>query len=155
MQIKSSEDIDAPIGEAFDVLSDFEVFERAAIRRGVDVRRLNDHSHVVEGLEWLAAFQVRGRPQEVHLQLRDYERPSLMRFLSATKGFDGAMLVELLALSPRRTRMIVTLKLRANTLSGRLFVQSLKLARRKLVRKFNARLAEFAKDVQSRCKRRA
>ncbi|MFA3919567.1 SRPBCC family protein [Ruegeria hyattellae] len=150
MQIAGTEDIAAPISDVFDMLSEFDSFERNAIRRGIDVRRLNDHSRAMRGLEWQAAFQLRGKPRNLHLVLCRYDRPHLMQIDSSTKGIECTMLVELMPLSPRRTRLHLKLKLRPNTLPARLFVQSLKLARRNLNRRFKNRLSEFARNMENR-----
>jgi hypothetical protein len=63
------------------------------------------------------------------------------------------MTVGLIALSRARTRLTVDLTLEPRTLAGRLIVQSLKLARGNMSKRFRLRVAEYAMDVEERYKR--
>lgn len=155
MQFSSKEDIEAPIEAVFAALSDFEQFERSSIRRGIEVQRVDDAAPVAPGLAWDAAFDLRGKRRALHLSLTRYDPPEAMEFSSESAGLSGIMTVELVALSPRRTRLKTVLKLSPRTLSARLFLQSLKLAKANLTRRFKAKVAEFAKTVEDRQPRSA
>ncbi|MEK0164674.1 SRPBCC family protein [Phaeobacter sp. JH20_36] len=155
MDFSSKEDIDAPIAEVFRSISDFESMERMALRRGVDVQRLGDAQHPENGLAWDIEFQFRGKKRNLHLSLSTYEPVTQMILSGTGSGMDGTMDIELLALSPQRTRLSVTLTLTPKTLSGRLMVQSLKLAKTKLKRGFKKRVSEFAKQTEERVNRSA
>ncbi|MFV0513624.1 MAG: SRPBCC family protein [Jhaorihella sp.] len=150
MKFSSNEDIEAPIGQVFIMLSDFEAFERSAIRRGIEVRRNGETAQPVAGLSWDVTFMLRGKARRMHLVLSRYDSPNAMRYDATSPGLDSVMEIELLALSPRRTRMSVKLTLTPNTLSARLFVQSLKLAKAKLTRRFTLKVADYAKDMEDR-----
>ncbi|MFS4581063.1 SRPBCC family protein [Phaeobacter sp. C3_T13_0] len=155
MNFSSTEDIDAPIAEVFQSISDFESLERTALRRGIDVQRMGDVEHPEKGLAWEIEFQFRAKKRTLHLTLGTYE-PVTQIVLSGTgSGTDGALEIDLLALSPQRTRLSVTLSLEPKTLSGRLLVQSLKLAKTKLNRGFKKRVSEFAKQTEDRLSRTA
>ena len=56
--------------------------------------------------------------------------------------------MELLALSRNRTRLSVTIDLTPKSLSARLLLQSLKLAKNNLTRKFKLRVSEFAEVIE-------
>ncbi len=150
MQFSSKEDIDAPIEAVFAAISDFEMFERSVIRRGIEVERVDDTAAVAPGLAWNAAFDLRGKRRKLHLTLSRYESPEGVEFESESAGLTGLMSVDLVALSPRRTRMAITLNLAPKTLSARLFLQSLKLAKGNLTKRFKLKVADFAKSVEDR-----
>lgn len=155
MQFSSKEDIEAPISDVFAMLSEFESYERSAIRRGIEVQRLDESAPNAAGLIWDARFILRGKPRDVRLNLSSYEPPNSMRIDADSSGLDGILTVELLALSPRRTRMAVILNLAPKTLSARLLVQSLKLAKTNLTKRFKVKVADYAKNMEDRHTRMA
>jgi len=155
MKFSSREDIEAPVSDVFDMLSEFESFERSAIRRGVEVERLSDATTPQCGMKWRAQFDLRGKRRDLSVELVEFDRPNAMKFQADSQGLDGAMTLELLALSPRRTRLSVDLDLTPKTLSARLLVQSLKLAKSSLTKRFKLRVAGFAKDMEDRHSRLA
>ncbi|MGV6803045.1 MAG: SRPBCC family protein [Ruegeria sp.] len=150
MQFSAREDIQAPIEAVFDMMADFERFERMAMRRGVDVRRTVEVPKPQVGACWTAVFSVRGKPRHVSIELSDYERPGVMRFVSVSKGMSGLTTIELLPLSPRHTRLSIEMSLAARTLPARLLLQSLKLGKSRFRRLFQLRLNEFAREMEER-----
>ncbi|KUJ76560.1 hypothetical protein AVO45_12305 [Ruegeria marisrubri] len=148
MQISAWHDIEAPIDAVFDLLSEYERFERFAIQRGIEVCRANRAAPESGDLTWDTVFTVRGRPRRAQVVLRRFEPPNLMRFEATGKGINGETLIELRALSPRRTRMSVGLSLSANTFRARLLLQSLKLGRERLRRRFQSGLARLSGSIE-------
>ncbi len=155
MELSSKEDVDAPLSEVFEAISDFASFERSAIRRGVDVQRLSDDITPQIGLAWDIRTDFRGKPREMRLQVSSYEPTTKIGLDGDSAALQGSGQIELLALSPQRTRISVTVKIKAKTLSGRLLLQSLKLARSKVNRRFKHRVAEFASLTEERLNRSA
>lgn len=150
MKFSTNEDVDAPIDVVFEMLSDFESFERAAMRRGAEVQRVDSLRVPGVGMIWQAAFQLRGRKRELELEMVTYERPSEIVLESTSPGMIGEMRFDLMALSRSRTRVKVELEVKPLNLSARLLVQSLKLAKKNLTRKYRLRVAEFAKGMEER-----
>ncbi|WP_299642908.1 SRPBCC family protein [uncultured Ruegeria sp.] len=150
MQFSAREDIEAPINSVFDMVSDFERFERMAMRRGIDVRRLGADAMVIAGAEWETEFRLRGKPRRMSVVMTDYDKPSQMRFEAASKGITGLTTVDFLALSPRRTRLSVEMSLAAKSLPARLLLQSMKLGQSKFRKQFQVRFSEFARELELR-----
>ncbi|MES0827586.1 SRPBCC family protein [Ruegeria sp. SCP11] len=150
MQFTAREDIEAPINSVFEMVADFERFERMAMRRGVEVRRLSGHMGVVPGTQWETEFKLRGKPRHVAIQMAECEPPSHMRFEASSKGMNGMTTVEFLALSQRRTRLNIQMSLAAKSLPARLLLQSLRLGQARFRRQFQVRLSEFAREMEER-----
>jgi hypothetical protein len=155
MQFRAKQDIEAPIDFVFGQVSDFHAFERSAMRRGAEVQRVDSLGKPGVGMAWDAAFDLRGKRREIKMQLASFDPPNGLSLTSRAASMGGDFVVELVALSRGRTRMDVSLTLEPRNLSARLLVQSLKLARSNLKRRFEARLANFARDVEERYKLRA
>lgn len=150
MKFSTREDIDAPIEAVFDMLCDFSAYERAAMRRGAEVRRLDQLSDIGEGMKWDARFKLRGKPRELEIELTSCKRPSELHFESHSKGLQGWTTLDLMALSRTRTRVAVALEVKPISLPARLLIQSFKLAKSSLTKRFKLRVAEFAKDLEDR-----
>lgn len=150
MKLSGRTDIGAPIAFVFAALSDFEAWERAAMRRGADVHRTDKLRAVGPGMTWQARFAWRGRERNLQIRLT-----KLQPLLNLAVDFDGPSVegnlnIDLVELSAKRTRMLMQVDLKPRTLSARLFIQSLKLAKRRVQRKYDARLVSVAKDIEQR-----
>lgn len=118
MKFSSNEDIEAPIGNVFAMLSEFETYERSAIRRGIEVQRVGEHGAAKVGMAWDARFSMRGKQKDVKLSLTECDAPNSMRFDAKSQGLEGFLTLDLLALSSGRTRLSVSLNLAPKTLPG-------------------------------------
>ncbi|MGR3372468.1 MAG: SRPBCC family protein [Pseudooceanicola nanhaiensis] len=155
MKFVAKEDIEAPIDFVFDQVSDFEGFQRSAMRRGATITRKDDLPAQGVGMEWDARFVLRGRKREVTAKLTEYDPPNGLRFEGTSQGMEAACWIELIALSRTRTRLKLHLDLRPQNLSARLLVQSLKLAKANLTKRLQLRVADYAGTVEERARRRA
>lgn len=152
MQLTASEDIEAPLDRVFAAVTDFEGIERQALRRGVDVRRVDSIAGPASGMTWQAAFGFRGKPRKTEVCLSEYHPPEQLVFDSVTGGLEARFILDLVALSRGRTRLNVSTQLKPTTLSSRLLVQSMKLAKGGIDKRFRHRMAALAKDLENRVK---
>lgn len=152
MQFTTREDIEAPIEYVFDVVSNFEGFRRQAMRRGAEVARLDSLEKPGVGMSWALAFPFRGKRRNMEIEMTEYAPTSHMVFDSRMSGLNGQVTVDCLALSRGRTRLELNVKMKPKSLSARLLVQSMKLARSSLNKRFKVRVAEFAKTTEERYK---
>jgi len=150
MKFSTREDIAAPIDEVFAAVSDFDAFERSALRRGAEVSRADQLTAPAIGMTWQSRFSYRGRSRDVTAVLTDFDAPELLAVSSHSAGLNGVFKVELLQLSMRQTRIAVALELSPNTITARLFLQSLRLAKSSLTRRFKKSVHAFAQDLESR-----
>jgi len=152
MKFSSHEDIEAPIDAVFEAVTDFQAFERQALRRGAEVQRSDSLAHPGPGMTWDAAFMLRGKRRQIQIELVRMDRPNGVLADARSPNLKGQFEVDLVALSRNRTRLSVTLALEPKTLAARLMLQSMKLARKTLMRRFRKRVAAFAVDVENRNK---
>lgn len=150
MKFSTNEDVEAPIDATFAMLCDFEGFERAAMRRGAEVQRVDQITTPGPGMTWDAVFELRGKRREIQVELVTFDRPNELVFASTAPGLVGGMSFELIALARGRTRIKVELEVKPLNLSARLLVQSMKLAKNSLNKKYKMRLADFAKGMEER-----
>lgn len=150
MKMATREDISGPIEAVFEQLSDFDGFERAAMRRGAEIVRTDDLAAPGPGMAWRAGFDYRGKERKANIELADYEVPERIRAQMHSSGVDVEMVIELVAMSRSRTRMNLSVDARPRTLPARLMVQSMKLARQTVLKRFRKRVSDFATDMEER-----
>lgn len=155
MEFSAKEEIGAPVDDVFAILSDIDVMERQALRRGVEVRRMTPHQVAEPGMAWQAAFKFRGRKRTSAVTLSDLAVPERMVFDSSTGGLETRFELHLSPLSSGGTAVNTVAKMTPTTLSARLLVQSMKLAKSKIARKYAVRMSQFAREIEERALRRA
>lgn len=153
MKMSAKEDIEAPIEFVYQQITDFQAFERRAMRRGADVLRVDDLKTDGPGMAWDVTFMLRGKQREVQIQLARLDPPNGLTMASRSLSMGGQMVVDLVALSRNRTRMSLEIELAPKNLTARLLVQSMKLARKSLTRRLRKRVSEYAVELQDRFNR--
>ena len=122
MKFSAREDINAPIQEVFDAVTDFVAFERQILNRGATLTRHPDRTPRL-GTSWDAGFVFRGRKRAVNAKVAALEEPNLLVIDLVSDGLTGQFRVDLLPLSAQTTRMTTSLELSASTLTARLLLQ--------------------------------
>ncbi|MEM9349516.1 MAG: SRPBCC family protein [Pseudomonadota bacterium] len=148
MKFSDREDIALPIETVFAAVSDFGAFERRALRRGAEISRTDPESGPGLGTVWDVEFEFRGRARSLKAKVTDFTAPTNLLVSSLSGGLKGSFSVKLVALSPRKTRLTVGLELVPTNLSARLLVQSLKLAKSSLSKRFDQAVADYAAALE-------
>ncbi len=149
MKFSTRQDIQAPIEFVFERASDFSSFERQAMRRGIEIERENGaDGPPAPGLRWNARFDWRGKPRRLKAELTGFDAPERILIQSVVGGIEADFEMQFLALSRNRTRVIVGLELAPRTITARLLVQSMKLAKNRLNERFARRVAKFARELE-------
>ena len=147
MKFSAKQDVEAPVAFVFAYMSDFDMWERSVMRRGADVARGGNARGV--GMTWQASFPFRGKPRQLDLRLVKIVSPNRLGFTAQSSGFDLNFDLDMTEMSQRRARLQSTLELIPRNLTARLFVQSLRLARARMDRKFASRLAQIVTDIET------
>ncbi|MDZ4093496.1 MAG: SRPBCC family protein [Paracoccaceae bacterium] len=150
MKLSTRADIEAPLAHVFAVLSDYEHWETAAMRRGADVVRVDALRVPGVGMAWRTQFDYRGKPRKLDVKLTGLEAPHRLAFSGNSVSLNSVVTLELMELSARRTRVIVATEVKPRTLGARLVLQSLKLAKARLTHRFEERVARIAVDIEAR-----
>ncbi|MFN7223808.1 MAG: SRPBCC family protein [Paracoccaceae bacterium] len=150
MHFSSRTDIEAPIEFVFASLSDFEGWERAAMRRGADVSRTDKLRAPGIGMGWHVRFRFRGKDRDLEIALSGLDRDTQLAFVAKGRMLAGDLSMDLLALAPKRTRLVMHVDVRPLTIAARLFLQSMKLAKGSIQTKLNKRLDHLAADIEAR-----
>lgn len=150
MKLSGRTDIQAPTSFVFDVLSDFDYWERAAMRRGADVHRTDKLKAAGAGMSWLIRFGWRGRERQMHMKLVTLDRPNQIAFAGDGPSVLVSITCDIVELSAKRCRIIVQSDIKPRTLAARLFIQSMKLAKGKVVKRYESRLKAAADLIEAR-----
>lgn len=150
MKLTSKQDIEAPMAFVYQQMTDFESWERAAMRRGAEVSRTDKLREPGPGMAWLARFRYRSRDRKMDIRLDRLDAPSHLVFSVMSKLVDGDVTVDLIELGQKRTRVHVSVDLKPKTLTAKLYVQSLRLARSRVDKNFGQRIAQMTTEIEER-----
>lgn len=150
MKLTSKEDIAAPVADVFRLYSDFDHFERIALRRDVDIVRTDNLRAAGKGMAWKAAFKFRGRARRASAEIVEYSVNNGYAIDVDFPNLIGVFSVEMVPLSKNRTRVAIALDVKPKSLTGRLMIQSMKLGKARIDKRFKTRSAEFAKSSETK-----
>jgi uncharacterized protein YndB with AHSA1/START domain len=148
MKLTTRQDIEAPLDVVYARLTDFEHFERMAMRRGAEVERTDRLKKPDIGMAWRLRFAFRGKARTLSVRFADAEPGSHLAWAVDSPSLEGTVQAELVSLSARRTRMTLTTEVRPKTLAARLVLQSMRLAKGRVQRKFDVAAGKLANMVE-------
>ncbi len=149
MKLSTREDIDRPAAEVFTFMADFERFETRILARGIEVSRAPGPVAPEIGAVWKAPVSWRGRNYGATASLVTFEPDVGYGVEGRFGGVETMAVVDLVALARGKTRMFVSLELAPTSLSSRLLIQSLKLTKGSLTKRFKSRVAALAEEIRS------
>lgn len=145
-------DLEATLNAAFAEFADFEMFQKQALHAGARISRTDDLTSPGPGMMWDAELEFRGKMRKFTVELVDYDPPNSLNFEAKSEGLDATIDIALLPLSSRQTRAIVTFDVKPRTLATKLVLQSARLTRGTINKRFNRRLARFGAEMEKRIK---
>lgn len=149
MKLSARQDIAAPLAQVTEAMTDFERFERAILRRGGEVTRLDPGAVPGVGSRWQCRLAHRGRSHEIESEITVLEPCRRAVLDSRSGGVSATLTVDLTALAAARTRVVITVEMRPRTVPGRFFLQSLRLARRRINARFSDAVGRYARRIEA------
>ena len=146
MKFSAQEEIDAPAAEVFARISDADRFEERVRERGGKIARSPAEGFGI-GTTWDALVAIRGKSRKLTMKMVDMTPGERMSFEGGTSGMDLNVILDTTALTPKRTRMRLQVEAKPKTLAARLLIQSAKLAKGRIDRRFKDRFSDFAKAM--------
>lgn len=147
MKFVATEDIAAPQDRVWAEVTDFDRFEQMVAARARSITR-QPPGPVTPSTTWTGKAKIRGRLREVEMKVARLDAPRVMAMTGGTEGMEVDVEAVLAPLDAQRTRLTVTTELRARTLAARLLLQTAKLARKTLAKRFKQGVANFAQRVE-------
>ncbi len=150
MKLTAKTDLEMPAAAVFAILTDHPAWEREAIRNGVEVERPVDSPAMGVGAEWRIRGQFRGKARKVRVRIDEMTPDQRLALGIDSPSVEGTTRLEVLVLSPRRSRLRVDLEVKPKTLAARLFVNTLRLAKGRVQARFESRLNQLGARIRDR-----
>ncbi len=147
MKFSTQADVHAPAEETFRAFSDFHHYAGRARDRGVEVERL-DHGHAVgRGLAWRSRFSWNGSVREMRGEIVRFDPPKGFAADLAVGGLEGRLEVEVTPVKAGKSRVRIGLELTPATMSARILLKSLRLAKGRLDARFADAVRSHAESL--------
>jgi hypothetical protein len=150
MKLTAKTDLEAPVEFVHAFLCDVASWEREVIRRGIEIERPADMPLTGVGAGWRIRVPFRGRVRKVLLRLDDLVQDQTIAYSFEGQAMLGSSVLETKALSPRRSRLRVTIEAKPKTLAARLFLNTLRLARRRVEDRLERRVGQLGDRIAER-----
>lgn len=150
MKFSSRAEVDASADTVFRELSDFDAIDKLARKRSVIVKRTDSLGRIGVGMTWLVDFRFRGRMRRMEVLLARFDAPETIGYKGTTPGFEVDLEIQLVALSKTRTRIIVSSDIRPRSLGARILMQSARLGKSALDRRFDERIRKMCEHLDDR-----
>jgi hypothetical protein len=148
MKFKVSEDVDAPLDMVWGHFTDFTGFETEARGRGAVLHRVGQWTQAAQGAEWRGEVKVRGKIRPVSAKIMQLVPQELCVIDSRIGGMQCHHEMLFVQLSQKVTRVAFVLDLSADTLTARLLLQTLKLARGRVLQRLQGVLVRQGNLVE-------
>lgn len=150
MKLTAKTDLDAPAGFVYACLAVHAAWERDAAQRGIEIERPVDMPLSGLGAGWLVKVPFRGQPVAILLRLEQQVPPERLGFAMQSKAIEGDFVLNVIELSPRRTRLQLVMEVKARTIAARLLLNTLTLARGRVQARVEKRVRQIGAMILDR-----
>lgn len=149
MKFSTRVDTDKASSELFELISDFSRIEKALVARGAQVRRIDPAQDPGTSLGWAIDFNWRGQRRAVRLDVTRFDRPSRITLEGHSDQFELSIDMTVVALSRAKSRLLFETRIRPRNMRARLLLQTAKLGKTQLDRKYDQRIADFLTHLRA------
>lgn len=143
MKFSTRQDTDLPADDLFRAVGNFSGIERMLVRRGASVQRLDGLAAPGVGMGWRIGFDWRGRRRQSQLSITEYRPSEVIALAGSSEQFELAIRMTVVALTRGKSRLIFEADVQPRGMKARLLLQTAKLGKSQLDRKFAARIGDF------------
>jgi uncharacterized membrane protein len=155
VKFKVSDDVEAPIDWVWEGFTDFGAIEADARARDADIVRVGDWTEPAHGVAWRGSVPVRDKVRPIEARITTFVPNKNLVIDSRIGGMECHYEVSFAPLSQAVTRVSIVLELKASTLSARLLLQTLKIARRKVIQRLEGAVVRQGQAVEADYRARA
>ncbi len=148
MKLTVRQDIAAPAEAVYAAVTDFELFLGRLNGHGVRILPLDGPEPPEPGAKWQAALGWRGSHYDIDIELVSVEPGTGYALEAHSSGIIGLGVVDLVALSEVRTRLMVSLDFRATSISARFLLSTAVLTRGVFERRLQDAVARYGKEIE-------
>jgi uncharacterized protein YndB with AHSA1/START domain len=149
MKFSTRVDADKPAEELFRSLSDFDALERLMVGRGASVTRIDPAEETGITMGWHIGFDWRGKPRNMRLTVVRFDRPEHVALAGRSDALELSVNATVVALSRSKSRLIFETEVRPRSMKARLMLQTAKLGKAQLDRRYARRVADFIAQMGS------
>jgi uncharacterized protein YndB with AHSA1/START domain len=153
MKLTAKTDLEVPASFVFAALVDHASWEREAVRNGAEVERPEGSPLSGQGAAWRVRGHFRGKSRKALIKIEEMVDNRHLVLSIDSPSIEGSSRLEVMVLSPRRSRLRVDVEMKPKTLAARLFINTLRLAKGRVQAKFEKRLGQMATRIKDRYER--
>jgi hypothetical protein len=155
LKFRVSDDVEAPIDWVWEGFTDFAAIEADIRARDAELSRVGDWKEAALGVAWRGSVPVRGKVRTIEARIAGFIARGATSGRKPDRRHELHYEVVFAPLSAEVTRVSVTLELKASTLSARLLLQTLKIARRKVIQRLEGAVVRQGQAVEADWRARA
>jgi Polyketide cyclase / dehydrase and lipid transport len=148
MKLTAKTDVEVPAAHVYASLTDFPAWEREGARRGVEIEHAAGTSGAGVGKVWKLKALYRKKLRKITLRIDDLVENQKLGLHVDSPAAEGTTRLEIIVLSPRRSRLRLDLDLRPKTLAARLFINTMRLAKGRVQARLEARLGQLGARIK-------
>ena len=150
MKLTAKTDLEVPAAFVFAALVDNASWEREAVRNGVEVERPSGTPDSGVGASWRIRGHFRGKARKVLVRIDALTPDQQLALTMESPSMDGISRIEVMVLSPRRSRLRADLEIKPKTLAARLFINTMRLAKGRVQARFEKGLGQLGARIKDR-----